>query len=361
MSDKSKSSGAGARRWRRKPDGSTWGDYGPDDQLGRMNELNPEKVRQGIAEVREGRTFCLSLPLDFPGGNVLNPRRHPPVIRPTRRGDTPNWLFRVEREMPGMTDVMNDDLAILHLQYSTQWDSFAHAGALFDADGDGTPEPTFYNGYRADTHMKGSAEPGDSGALPGTLVEARSTSSAGALGVENMAVKCLQGRAVMIDFQAHYGRTRHAVGYDDLMRIMAADGIVVEPGDFLLLRTGFDEVILEAGGQPDGKTLHASCTGLDGGDARLLRWIAESRLVALISDNYAVEIHNMPLRPGQCAALPLHQHCLFKVGVNLGELWRLSELADWLRANNRSRFLLTAPPLRLPGAVGSPTTPVATV
>jgi hypothetical protein len=36
-------------------------------------------------------------------------------------------------------------------------------------------------------------------------------------------------------------------------------------------------------------------------------------------------------------------------------------LADYLRAEGRSRFLLTAPPLRLPGAVGSPATPVATV
>jgi hypothetical protein len=326
-----------------------------------MNELNAEKVKQGIAEVREGLTFCLSLPLDYPGGSVLNPRRHPPAIRPTLRGDTPNWLFRVEREMPGMTDVMNDDLAILHLQYSTQWDSLAHAGALFDADGDGTPEPTFYNGYRGDSDMDGPDDPKDAGALPGTPVEARSTSAARALGVENLAVRCLQGRAAMVDLYAHFGRRRHAVGYDDLMRIMAADGIVVERGDFLLLRTGFDELILEAGRKPDGKTLHSSCTGLDGGDARLQQWIAETGLVALISDNYAVEIHNMPLRPGQCAALPLHQHCLFKVGVNLGELWRLSELADWLRANNRSRFLLTAPPLRLRGAVGSPTTPVATV
>jgi hypothetical protein len=351
----------GIKRWTRRPEGSTWGDYGPDDQLGRMNELTPEKVKQGMAEVREGRTFCLSLPLDYPGGSVLNPRRHPPVIRPTLRGDEPNWLFRVEREVPGMTDVMNDDLAILHLQYSTQWDSFAHAGALFDADGEGTPEPTFYNGYRGDKDMAGPADAKGAGALPGTLVEARGTSGAKALGVENMAEKCLQGRAVMIDLFAHYGRRRHAVGYDDLMRIMAADGITVEPGDFVVLRTGLDEVILEGGRKPDGETLHSSCTGLDGGDTRLQQWIAETRLVALVSDNYAVEIHNMPLRPGQCAALPLHQHCLFKVGVNLGELWRLSELADWLRANNRSRFLLTAPPLRLPGAVGSPTTPVATV
>jgi hypothetical protein len=42
-------------------------------------------------------------------------------------------------------------------------------------------------------------------------------------------------------------------------------------------------------------------------------------------------------------------------------MWLLSDLADWLRDAGRSRFLLTAPPLRLPGAVGSPVTPVATV
>lgn len=49
----------------------------------------------------------------------------------------------------------------------------------------------------------------------------------------------------MIDLQAHFGRRRHAVGYDDLMRIMAADGIKVEPGDFARFPTGFDDVILE--------------------------------------------------------------------------------------------------------------------
>ena len=59
--------------------------------------------------------------------------------------------------------------------------------------------------------------------------------------------------------------------------------------------------------------------------------------------------------------LPLHHHALFKTGVNLGEIWRLSELADWLRKNNRSTFLLTAPPLSLPGAVGSPANAIATV
>ena len=67
-------------RWTRRPEGSTWGDWGPDDERGRLNLVTPAKVLQGIAEVRHGRTFCLSLPLDYPGGAVLNPRRNPPVL-----------------------------------------------------------------------------------------------------------------------------------------------------------------------------------------------------------------------------------------------------------------------------------------
>ena len=44
-------------------------------------------------------------------------------------------MYRVEWDHPGLTDVINDDMVLLHLQYSTQWDTLAHVGALFDADG----------------------------------------------------------------------------------------------------------------------------------------------------------------------------------------------------------------------------------
>ena len=59
--------------------------------------------------------------------------------------------------------------------------------------------------------------------------------------------------------------------------------------------------------------------------------------------------------------LPIHELCLFKLGVHLGELWYLGELARWLREHDRYRFFLTAPPLHVPGAVGSPANPIATV
>lgn len=346
-------------RWKNRPVGSTWGDWGADDEYGRLNLLGPGKVREGIAEVREGLTFCLSLPLDYPGGNVLNPRRHPPVIRPTLRGSAPNYNFETRRENPDFTDVMNDDAVVMHLQYSTQWDSLAHVGQLFDADGDGIVEPVFYNGFKPQVDIVGPTASADAGVV-GTF-EARGTCCARHLGIERLAEKCMQGRAVMIDLAAHFGRARTSVGYDELMRVMEADKVEVTPGDMVCLHTEFAELILEMGRKPDGARLSASCAGLDGRDERLLQWITDSGLVALIADNYAVEVHPAHHQVGCNPSLPLHAHCLFKLGVNLGEIWHLTPLARWLRQAGRSRFLLTAPPLRLPGAVGSPATPIATV
>jgi kynurenine formamidase len=176
-----------------------------------------------------------------------------------------------------------------------------------------------------------------------------------------MAAKCVQGRGVMIDLHAHVGRARAAIGYDQLMRMLEKDKVVVEEGDMVCLHTGFAQMILEMNKQPDGAALENACAALDGRDQKLLQWITDSGLAALIADNYAVEVHPATSRAGCCASLPLHEHCLFKLGVNLGEIWHLTPLANWLREHKRSRFLLTAPPLRLPGAVGSPATPVATV
>ncbi len=342
-------------RWTRRPPGSNWGDFGPDDQRGRLNLLTPEKVLQGIAEVREGQTFCLSLPLDLPGGNTLNPRRHPPVLRPTVRNGQANINYQLGQEDARLTDVMSDDAVLLHTQYSTQWDGLAHVGQMFDADGDGVSEPRYYNGYYAGTDVTGP-----SGAVPPGAVPA--PSHARALGIEHMAETCVQGRAVMIDLHAHFGREHRHVGFDDLQRVMHADGVTVEPGDMVCLHTGFAQMLVEMAGTPDPHALEHSCAVLDGRDARLLDWIGTSGLSVLIADNYAVEAHPA----GGCdtpthSAVPLHELCLFKLGIHLAELWHLTPLAAWLRAQGRSRFLLTAPPLRLPGGIGSPVTPVATV
>ena len=344
-------------RWRNRPPGSNWGEFGPDDQLGRLNLLTREKLLQGVAEVREGRSFCLSLPLDVPGGNVLNPRRFPPRLQATERDGMPNMNFPLHRVDPHHIDVICDDAVLLHLQYSTQWDSLCHVGQLFDADGDGRAEIVYYNGYRGNEDVIGPMDYRGGGARP-----VDEPIGARRLGIENMARSCVQGRGVMIDLHAHFAGEGKAVGYDALMRVLETDKVEVERGDLVCLRTGYDRMLLGMGGKPDVERLDRSCATLAGRDEKLLQWITDSGLAALISDNYGVEAIPSGEGHGEAFAyLPLHEHCLFKLGINLGELWYLSELADWLRAHCRHRFLLTAPPLNLPGAVGSPATPVATV
>lgn len=353
-----------ARRWMQAPPGSHWGEFGPDDQRGRMNLVTPAKVLQGIAEVKAGRTFCLSLPLDVPGGQAMNPRRIAPrryaVTRDGRSAGQQGFCWSYAVEDPDLTDVVNDDLVLMSLQYSTQWDSLAHVGSRFDADGDGVDEAVFYNGFRAGEAIRPAAE--DQRALE---PHARYPQPAvDALGIERLAEHGVQGRGVLIDLAHHLGRRRQAVGYDTLMRILAADRIVIEPGDMVCLHTGFADTLLAMNRQPDLDTLHATGSGLDGWDERLLNWIVDVRLACLIADNPAVELVVPKLarpQPMRQPRLPLHEHCLFKNGIHLGELWYLTELATWLRRAGRSRFLLTAPPLRLPGAVGSPVTPIATV
>ncbi len=72
------------KRWTQRPAGSTWGDWGDDDELGRINLLTPEKVLEGVREVEAGISFCLSLPLDYPGRHRAEPAAPPAAPRADR-------------------------------------------------------------------------------------------------------------------------------------------------------------------------------------------------------------------------------------------------------------------------------------
>jgi len=346
---------SGLKRWCTRPPGSNWGDFGPDDQIGRLNLVTPERRRRAAEEVKEGLAFCLSLPLDCPRDS-LNPRRFPPQMAFSMRGSDPVINYPMSRVNPGQSDVVCDDRATLSLQYSTQWDSLCHIGSVFDSHGNGDPQVTYYNGFRAVDDVRGPLNylAGDS-RVDGPY-------GAHALGIQSIAETALQARGVMIDLFSHVGLARHAVGYNELMRILERDAVDVEAGDVLCFRTGFDRALLSRYFDPTAAFDPHQCCGLDGFDEKLLHWIDDCGAAALISDNEAVELlPDMAGMKGCGTRIPLHELCLFKLGMPLGEMFLLSDLADWLRTHGRSRFLLTAPPLRLPGAVGSPVTGVGTV
>jgi len=337
------------KRWKQRPAGSNWGDFGDDDQIGRMNLVTPERRRVALEEAREGIAFCLSLPLDYPGGSVLVPDRKPPRLFAVERasgGRTYN--FNISRINTEHTDVYNDDCVLLYTQYSTQWDALGHVGHEFDADADGTEELVYYNGFRAGPDLAGPGETGEA--------------YANSLGIERLAETCVQGRGVLVNLHAIFANQRVRVGYDALLQALDAQGAEIETGDFLCVYTGFGDLLLGMNKQPDGENLRQACATLDGNDPRLLNWITDSGLVAICSDNLAVEEIPAGTSCGhRHAKLPLHEHCLFKLGINLGELWNFGQLANALAQRGRSKFLLTAPPLRLPGSVGSPVTPIGTI
>ena len=344
-----------AKRWTKRPPGSNWGDFGRDDQIGRLNLITPQHRIKAAAEVREGLAFCLSLPLDCPR-DQLNPRRFAPQLAFSMRGEDPVANYPYGQAFPGMTEVVNDDRATLSLQYSTQWDALCHMGQLFDAQGQGEEDVVYYNGFRAHQHVCG----------PFDYLQGRAARDAPygamALGIETLAETGMQTRGVMIDLFAHVGLKKVPVGYERLMRMIEADGVEVEPGDALCFRTGFDRALLARYADPGAPFDPHRCPGLDGFDERLLQWIDDCGAAALVSDNEAVEISPDFVRENAHGIrVPLHNLCLFKLGIPLGELFLLSDLADWLRGAGRYRFLFTAPPLRLPGAVGSPVTGVGTV
>ena len=190
---------------------------------------------------------------------------------------TPDVFFNVHMsEMPDFgdpkyVDVWADDVVTLSLQYSTQWDSLAHVGAEFDADGDGVEEAVYYNGYRAGTDLVGPS------------ADARGDGSghrgfARHLGLEHMAFHGVQGRGVLVDLAHHLGHDWKAVDLATLQEVMDADGVVVEPGDVLLLHTGFATEILGMDRNPDPRKIFTLCCYLDAHDPSLLEWIADSQI-----------------------------------------------------------------------------------
>ena len=76
--------------------------------------------------------------------------------------------------------------------------------------------------------------------------------------------------------------------YDMLMGIMEADNVEVETGDMVCLHTGLSQRLLDMEREPDD-SVRELCAVLDGRDDKLLQWVTDSGVAALISDNLAVE------------------------------------------------------------------------
>lgn len=203
--------------------------------------------------------------------------------------------------LTGATGYVCDDVVTLHTQYSTQWDGLGHVGVDFDIHGDGNTQVTYYGGFQACDIQ---------------LSDVEGTWPTNPLGIDQMAKAGVQGRAVLVNLRSMCGDARVVVGYEVWMEALHRQRIQIQPGDMVCIYAGYSDLLLQMQGKPDQERLRRSCAALDGSDRRLLQWITDSGVVALCADNNAVEVvdrgsfHAAQPKP----FLPLHEHCLFKLG-----------------------------------------------
>jgi integrase len=92
------------------------------------------------------------------------------------------------------------------------------------------------------------------------------------------------------------------------------------------------------------------------GSSATLHGLRHTAAYRMAEDNIALEAAK---RAVDGMYLPLHGLCLRDMGMMFGEMWNLEALGADCAADGVYDFQLTAPPLRVTGAVGSPINPIA--
>jgi len=298
-----------------------WGKWGPDDELGTLNYITPAAIARASRLVTAGKVFPLGVPLQREGPQSGTRARFNPIHTMFRDGgDRPKTPAEVEAaEGYGGSD----DWIVMPLQCVTQWDSLAH---IFY-------EGQMYNGYSAD------------------LV----TSSGAAKNSIDKTSGKIAGRGVLLDVARHKGvralEPGYAITVDDLEATARAENVQVEPGDLLLIRTGHMSRYLD---KKDWR--HYDLDNFPGVSVYTARWMHARQIAAVACDNYAVEV-----RPSEIAGFrnPFHVVAIPNMGLTLGEIFYLEDLATDCAADGRWAFLLVAPPLPVTRAVGTPINPYA--
>lgn len=122
-------------------------------------------------------------------------------------------------------------------------------------------------------------------------------------------------------------------------------------GDFVIVRTGHMGACLREG----------EWGGYAGGDAPGLAfetadWIHVKEIAAICTDTWGCEV-----RPNETAqaSQPWHWVVIPMIGITMGEIFFLEELADDCAGDGVHEFFFCAPPLPITKAVGSPLNPIA--
>ena len=296
-----------------------WGRWGPDDEIGTLNFISPEDIVKAAQLIRRGKVFSLGLDFDNKGpqsglwGNRFNP-----IHTMTATGTDAVAGNQDEGKLR-----YADDMISLPLQCGTQWDALGH---IFYDD-------KMWNGYDA------------------RLVDSNGAQKNAIDKIKDRAV----GRGVLLDVAKHVGVESldegMAITNDDLNETAESQGVEIKRGDFVIVRTGMM-----------GKCLRAeNWGGYAGGDAPGLafetaEWIHEKEIAAICTDTWGCEV-----RPNETteAQQPWHWVVIPMIGITMGEIFVVDDLADDCTADGVYEFFFCAPPLPITAGCGSPLNPIA--
>jgi kynurenine formamidase len=290
----------------------SWDVWGPDDRLGTMNRLTDGTVLAALTVPRRGSRINLSLPLDAPD---------PPLYG---RSEFGHRVFDRNRNM------VEDELTRVDPQSSSQWDSLRHIRA---------GKHGHYGGLAADDDRVAE------------------------LGIDRLARHGLVMRGVLLDLPRYWAArgteveafADRPVPASELRDCARAQDSSFATGDLLLVRTGWLGAYARQGKVSDEHLAMPPSAGLEASE-QTAEFLWDSGFCAVAADNPAVE--NLP---GDPAVGSLHRRLIPALGMPLGELWALDELAEHCAATGRYEVCVVAAPLMVPGGVASPANAVAIV
>jgi kynurenine formamidase len=299
---------------------SNWGRWGPDDERGALNHITPERVLAACALPRSGRVVSCALPFDQKGPQSGFAGRHNPIH--VMLADGGDALAGAQDFIPGGFRYA-DDAVTMPLQCGTQWDALAHV---------------FYDGKMYNDRD----------------IALVTSGGARANGIERVADGVV-GRGVLLDLprlrRVRWLENGTPILPGELDACAEAQGVTVEAGDVVLVRTGMLTRCLSekswagyCGGPAPGLSVHCA------------RWLHAREVAAVATDTWGVEV--LPNETPDCFQ-PLHMISLRNTGVLFGEIFHLDALAEACAEDGNYAFLFAAPPLPITGAVGSPINPLA--
>ncbi len=297
-----------------------WDVWGDRSAFGCLNLLSPERVVRASRLVTTGLVFPLNLALELP---------EPPLFgRPRSRHE-------VRR---GSAVFQDDLLQDWNTQVSSQWDGFRHV--CFPGHG-------YFGGLDDSEH-----------------------------GVHHWAREGIAGRGVLADVARWRQATGRPLRFDapdpiepeDLEAALASEGVTTEPGDILLVRTGWLAWYrsLDSEARTESTTMkRLKAPGLRPSE-RMAQVLWDMHIAAVGADNPALELWPIgaleaqakrdaaAVDPASAYEFHLHLRLIPMLGLPIGELFDLDRLAQDCWRDRRYTFLLTSAPLNLARGVASP-------